>query len=241
MSTSPVFCLLRRGRRAGLAALLLLTAFSAGAARANPILLDTFSRTGPLVGSTADTGQVWTGPGAFSTDGQELVVNSNNGPRIGGMTFLPNKTYELCLDVNVESGGQGWIAFGFTDTSVANAFDASPAAMHHRADPEIELFGSSSQQTIPAPGPFPKRLSVVLSTGPSLANSTVSFLENNTPIGVAVATDASAIDGVFIQANGGLGRVDNFMLTCVPEPSSAAAALVALGLVGVRSSRGRRG
>ncbi|MEM8944981.1 MAG: hypothetical protein AAGD11_07325 [Planctomycetota bacterium] len=215
---------------------LLLTCI-ASAAHGTLIIEDTFSRTGPLVGSLADTGQTWTGSSAFVTNGAELNVINNTGPSIGGLAFLPNQTYELSMDLTVSSGGNGWIAFGYTDTSQSNAFDANRGAVLHRQVAEIQTFaaGNTGAQSLSVTSSFPKSLAIALETGASLATSTLTFKVDGSAVSSRPA-DVSSIDGVFIQANGATGTVDNFRLSVVPEPSSFAL----ISLVAVRILAGHR-
>lgn len=202
---------------------------------AQVIFNDTFSRTGPVVGSTADTGQIWSGTGAFATNGSELLVDSNNAPRVG-ISFAPNTTYELSLDITIDSGD--WIAFGYTDIAPVNSWVANTGAMAMAGSSStiLQVFdnGMPAVQQFNVSSVFPKTLSIVLDTGATLTNSTLSYKVNGVPIGGTFSTDASSADGIFIQAhNSGRGPVDNFRLTAVPEPGSGTyLSLLMVGLVG---------
>jgi hypothetical protein len=119
----------------------ILAMSAATLASAQTIYNDTFSRTGPLAGSspapTDGTGLTWqVGTSLFgvagatssvTTDGSVLNFTSTNSglsTATLGLTIAPSTTYTATLDVDPVSGGAGedWLAFGFT------ASDASQPA-----------------------------------------------------------------------------------------------------------------
>ena len=207
-------------------------------ATAATIINDTFSRTGPLDGSFADTGQQWSATGWSTAAGAirgsgELQVTSQETARLDGLSLQPNSTYRLEVELTVTSGGFSWIGFGFKTPSHLDINTGTIGSMLHRHNPEVQMFvsGSGSQQTVPVAPSFPKTLSIDLETGNTISNSELSWRVNGSEVGARRTIDASAVDGVFITNSGpnALGTITNLSVTStptIPEPSS----LVLLGL-----------
>ncbi len=227
----------------------LLGAFclTATVARASTtIVYDSFSRTGALNGSNADTGQTWTGTNsAWNPSGGSLFINGNGGASsIGGLTLVPNCVYTLSMDVlDVNSSPtNGWVALGFYG-GAGNPMNNGRGSMLVRTTNEVQTFalGTSVLENI-TPMSLVTSLAVELTTGPILANSTLQYKINGAYTGRVGTVDANGINSVFIQSifDHTESQVDNFRLVhdAVPEPSA-----VVLGLgsgLGLLLKRRRR-
>lgn len=212
---------------------------SAVLATTNLLVEDTFSRTGPFVGSTPDVGGSWTGGGAtWTTNGSELSTSSNGFAYIGIGSLATNETYTLSMNVTVNSGS--WIGFGFGNAATTSVNFGADASLLHRQSANAELFSIvDGSDSFSVPAGFPKELEIEIETGASLANSTVTWSVNGSQIGASRVINASGIDRVFLEEFGGTtGVVDTFRLEtteAVPEPSSAL--LMGLGMLGLLRRR----
>ncbi|MEM9081095.1 MAG: PEP-CTERM sorting domain-containing protein [Verrucomicrobiota bacterium] len=149
---------------------------------------------------------------------------------ISGIGFLPNSIYTLSMEalVFVDQGADStdWFGFGFTTPSFSHAVIGSVGTMLRRAEPAVQTFSSNSnsQQSIAVPAATGVEvLSINLTTGSTLADSTLTWELDGTQVGNSRSVNASQIDGVFFHGfEDALGLVDNYRLTqqAVPEPSS---------------------
>lgn len=98
------------------------TGLAAGSA---VIVQDTFTRTGALLGSTADSGQTWTGTSAFSTTGTAYQVDgsSSSFATISGLSFDINSCYILSVQVEIFFPfSDGWMGLGFSSPTSTDAY-----------------------------------------------------------------------------------------------------------------------
>ena len=228
-----------------LSALLLASPFASGAGSAL-IVQDTFTRTGALLGSTADSGQTWTGTSAFVTTGtaDQVDGSSTSFATINGLSLDINSCYILSVNVEIFFPiSDGWMGFGFKSASSTDAFTGTVGTFIRPDDPEISTYvsGSSGAMTDPFIDPFPHNMTIILTTGATLADSTLDWLVGGTPIRSGEPVDANGIDGIFLVYD----IVDNLqraefddlrLLGPVPEPSTA----LLLGLMGIGSLLRRR-
>ncbi len=213
------------------------------------VVNDTFTRSGALIGSVTDTGQTWTGVAPTSNaNGSQLAVvgSSPSFATISGLTFLPDATYRLQVDVNITSGGSQWLGIGFSRPTSSNAADDTNGFILRRSNPEIETRVTASSATKVAhavANTFPDTLEVFLETGPTLSSSMLSWFLNGSPLRIDEAVDVTGIDGIFLAnvspffGSPVSGTYDNLELwvqtQVVPEPNTAAIFVfgtVALGL-----------
>ena len=221
----------------------------ATAAKAGTTVLvyDNFNRTGALNGSSALTGQTWTGTNAAwsaGTLGPALNVNGNGGQSsIGGLTLATSCVYTLSMDILLVNSTptNGWVALGFYG-GAGNPMSNGRGSMLVRSSNEVQTFalGTSVLEDI-TPLSGVTELVVELTTGATLASSTLKYKINGAYTGLTGSVDASGINSVFIQSvfTHVDTEVDNFTLTqsTIPEPSAALLAVGGLGLLTVRRRR----
>jgi hypothetical protein len=196
------------------------TAFDATITPVVNMVYDSFTRTGALAGSAADSGQVWTGgSAAFTTNGTQMNIASTapSSAQIGSLTFATNTVYHLSTEltqVTAASDANNWVAVGFYG-GTGNPVSSNRGAMLLRANGGLQFFnlGTSSAQNI-TPAATPTKLTVELTTGATLATSTLRYLLDGVYAGTSAVCDATTINSVFIQNVGdAAARVDNFTLT----------------------------
>jgi hypothetical protein len=203
------------------------------------IVQDTFTRTGPLVGSNTDTGQTWVGsaPG-YAANGSELAANGSTPTfvEIEGLTFLPNSTYTLSAAIVINSGSvlsDQWLGIGFSRPSSSNATDDTNGFILRRQDSTVSTRVTSSSSTQHAHSGIstqPTKLATILDIGATLADTLISFEVNDTPVRTDEPADVTGIHGIFLAnvtpflGTAAVGSYDNVELrvTTVPEPCSAA-------------------
>ena len=212
------------------------------------IVQDNFDRNGALVGSNANTGQTWGGTSAYSTfsppDFYQVDGDTTSFATISGLTFLTNSTYCLAVDMQIFLPiSNGYTAVGFKETGATSyasgtvgtfQLEESAQVVSHPANltlPQIDLVSGTDH-----------RLEVRLTTGATLASSSLEWRVDGTVERTGVAIDASSVDGIYLAH----GSTDNQfrarferleLLGPIPEPSSLA--LLALGGLGLLIRRSR--
>ncbi|MCA9217376.1 MAG: hypothetical protein KDB27_30115 [Planctomycetales bacterium] len=185
----------------------------------NLVFEDTFSRTGLLKYTRADSGHTWNfATSRTSTNGSELVVNSGAKVAIEGVHLKRNSKYELSLDLIVDGdghyGSDGWIAFGFGRANSNNPFTSSIGTMLHRRGGRVDLY--PGQRGVSVDRHFPARCSIEIQTGQDLNTSLITFKRNGKIVDGPMPIDASAVSSIYVQSiTGTTGKADNLKLTCV--------------------------
>lgn len=227
-----------------------LVALSASLPGAGLIIVeDNFDRTGPLVGSNADTGQTWTGSGAFVTTGTVYQVDGSTTSfaKIDGLVFAPNATYCLSVDMTIFLPiSDGWVGVGFS-SGASDIATGTVGAFQMAQVPEVRShpFNLTSPQIDPvSAGAFSvsHNLEVILDTGATLASSTLTWRVDGSPVRSGVAVDATGLDEIFLahaSTDGAFrGQFDRLQLRAtIPEPS--AVLLLGLSAVGLLVRRRR--
>lgn len=232
---------------ATVAACLTLNPGTIQAAGSSLIVQDTFTRTGPLLGSTADSGQTWTGSSAFFTTGSAYQVDgsSTSFATISGLSFDINSCYILSVNVEIFFPiSDGWMGLGFSSPTSTDSFTDTVGAFIRPDDPEIRTYVNDGldEQIDPFTDPFPHNMTIILTTGPTLASSTLDWLVGGTPIRSGEPVDATGIDGIFLSHD----IVDNLqraefddlrLIGPIPEPT--ASLLLGLSALGILLRRKR--
>lgn len=229
--------------------------FSCRAAHSAIIVHDTFTRTGALIGSTADSGQSWTGTAPTSNaNGSKLAVTGTSGSfaTISGLTFQPNSIYNLSVEVSLTAGGNEWLGIGFSRPTSLNATSNTNGFFLRRHNPQVEtrVTGSSSTaQSFAVANTFPSKLEVILVTGATLSDSLLSWELNDSALRTDEPVNVTGINGIFLAnvtpfiGPAVVGTYDDLLLTVEPVPEPGTATLLALGaaaLVGYRQRNRRR-
>lgn len=229
---------------AAIATLTLLPAATHGAGVT--LVEDIFDRFGPLVGSDANTGQTWGGSSAYNTFGSFYQVDGDTTSfaTISGLTFLPSSTYCLSVDMTIFLPiSNGYLGLGFKESTSTGIFADTVGA--------FQLTESAIVRSHPVDNTLPQvdtvtgtshNLQIILTTGTTLANSSLEWIWDTTSVRSGVAVDASDIDGIFLahESTDNLFRAQFQRLLLegpIPEPS--AAMLLALGGVGALVRRKR--
>jgi len=213
-----------------------LTASAAllGAAHSAIIYQDDFNTDGALNGSISSHGENWVNTSSddlYKLVGLLIVDGDDKTASITGLTLSVNTTYSLSMDVNVTAGGSDWFGMGFRTNSFVHIISGTAASMLHRNSPAVQMFtenGGYGQGAVAGTGL--QNIEIILTTGSSLANSTVSYAVDGVAVGSTQNINANGVDGVFLATRDtARGYIDNFELRAdaVPEPSSTA--LLGLG------------
>ena len=250
-----------------LAAAMGALALAAGSAQAGIIYQDNFDNdiegtptTGNLNGTTPDTttgGNTWLADTDVRRDwqadgsidsGADPVAANNNGYAFLPFTPEAGKVYTLSIDLNVTSGK--WFALGFmsdNSTTSGGFYDESTGD----GSPWMLLRGNGTAgKSFAGPGTGVgeagtlssrdgNTVSIVLDT---TGTDWVATFNNGTASNSHTYTSTDISDDInyvgFGRQTNAIGSVDNFSLTAVPEPSSAA--ILGLGLGGFALTLRRR-
>lgn len=213
------------------------------------IVSDTFTRTGALIGSVADSGQTWGGASTGNANGTQLAVVGSSGgfAYIDGIVFAPESVYRLTVDVSISSGGNEWLGMGFGRPTSSNAVDDTNGFMFRRDNPEVGTriaSSSSTQIEYAVADDVPDQMQVVLTTGATLADSSLTWNLDGVPLRSGEPVDVTGIDRIFLGnvspffGSPVSGTYDNLTLTVEPVPEPASLAVVGAGLLlGLRRRR----
>ena len=172
-------------------------------------LSDTFTRSGTLAGSTADTGQTWVaGAIAFTCDGSRT---STSGAGAGPTVDLGVPTSSVAADfVSAGGGAMAWMAGRFVD---ANNCYLAFVAFSGTEVQIIRVIGGA--WTYDTAHPFTNGARVQLDFSDAGGSTTVTISVNGVVQGTYVDSDPSRPIGTkvgFGSTNGG-GTFDNLTAT----------------------------
>ena len=243
----------------GLISGLLLLAAGTTTAHAATIYADSFSRTGNLGGSAPDVtnvpGQTWIAP--LSTTTGSLALDRAYTNAFLPVTIVSGAIYTLSADLDTFATDGNWLALGFSPT--ANAGSTNVDEWHtsnavspwilERGDPTIadQVYagpGATNGQDVTANGTSGSHnYAVILDT--TALNWTATWYRDSQQVGSTFTYSTNPTInyvgfGNIAQGFGNTpaGSVDNFTLSSVPEPGTAA--LCGMALVGIAAVRRRR-
>jgi len=183
----------------------------------------------------------WLGSDWTVSDGYAQVT-SNSSATMALSTLTPQTRYSLTLKIFSLTGGAGWIGMGFTTPNFADISSGAVGGIFRRETDNIlqrnvNLFSDEDLQELSFRSPLPVFLKIELTTGDTLASSTISWSINDTQIGENRTVNATPVNGLFIQSGGGRGELESLTLTseAIPEPSTGLTILLAASAFLTRS------